>query len=119
MATAERGWTAGPWHVEPVTGEDDEQFWSDDWNGKVWCVCHPQTECNATTVVDWINEGDAHLIAAAPCLYAAAADALAGWRYIREQHGDLYGIGWDRVEQALTAALARANPAPKADGGAA
>lgn len=36
----------------------------------------------------------------------AALDALAGWRYIRQHHGDLYGVGWDRVENALTAALA-------------
>ncbi len=38
-------------------------------------------------------------------LEAAAADALAGWRYIRAQHGDLYGVGWDRVEQALVDAI--------------
>jgi hypothetical protein len=67
--------TPGPWHVEPVTGEDDEQFWSDDWNGKVWCVCHPQTQCNATCVIDWINEGDARLIAAAPDFAEAAPNA--------------------------------------------
>lgn len=36
----------------------------------------------------------------------AMADALAGWQYIRTHHGDLYGVGWDRVEQKLTAALA-------------
>jgi hypothetical protein len=69
--------TPGPWHVEPVTGEDEEQFWSDDWNGKVWCVCHPQTSCNATCVVDWINEGDAHLIAAAPDMLAALNAVVA------------------------------------------
>lgn len=38
----------------------------------------------------------------------AAADALAGWRYIRLVHGDLPGVGWDRVEGALTAALSLA-----------
>lgn len=53
-------------------------------------------------------EGNAHLIAAAPDLLDAAKDALAGWRYIRQQHGDLYGVGWDRVEAALTAAIAKA-----------
>ncbi len=36
----------------------------------------------------------------------AALDALAGWKYIRGHHGDLYGVGWDRVETALEAALA-------------
>jgi len=52
---------------------------------------------------------NARLIAAAPDFYDAAKDALAGWRYIRR----VYGVGWDRVEAALTAAIA------KAEGGAA
>lgn len=52
-------------------------------------------------------EANARLVAAAPDLHEAAADALAGWRYIRQFHGDLPGVGWDRVEQALTAALAK------------
>lgn len=68
--------TPGPWHVEPVTNEDGDQFWSDDWNGKVWCVCHPQTECDATTVVEWINEADARLIAAAPDLLEALQELV-------------------------------------------
>lgn len=70
------GHTPGPWHVEPVLNENDEQFWSDDWNGKVFCVCHPQTQCNATTVVEWINEHDANLIAAAPDLLASVIELL-------------------------------------------
>lgn len=41
----------------------------------------------------------------------AMRDALAGWRYIRQSHGDLYGVGWDRVEQKLEAALASAQAA--------
>jgi hypothetical protein len=48
------------------------------------------------------------LHAAAPDLLEALKDALAGWRYIREHHGDLYGVGWDRVEEAARAAIARA-----------
>ena len=35
----------------------------------------------------------------------ALKDALSGWRYIRQIHGDLYGVGWDRVETKLVAAL--------------
>lgn len=70
------GHTPGPWHVEPVTNEDGEQFWSEDFAGKVFCVCHPGTECNATTVVDWINEGDARLIAAAPEMLKAVQRVL-------------------------------------------
>ena len=39
-------------------------------------------------------------------LRAALQDALSGWRYIRETHGDLYGVGWDRVQRKAEAALA-------------
>lgn len=35
----------------------------------------------------------------------AIRDALAGWRYLRECHGDLYGVGWKRVEKKLAGAL--------------
>jgi hypothetical protein len=38
----------------------------------------------------------------------ALKDMREGWRYIREHHGDLYGVGWDRAEQAADAAIARA-----------
>lgn len=40
-------------------------------------------------------------------LTEALKDALAGWRYIRRNHGDLYGVGWDRVEEFARAALAQ------------
>ncbi len=55
-----------------------------------------------------VSEADARLIAAAPALYEALKDMREGWRYIREHHGDLYGVGWDRAEQAADAALAAA-----------
>jgi hypothetical protein len=38
-------------------------------------------------------------------LEAALRDMLSGWRYIRETHGDLYGVGWDRAEGKASAAL--------------
>jgi hypothetical protein len=38
-------------------------------------------------------------------LEAALRDMLSGWRYIRETHGDLYGVGWDRAEEKARAAL--------------
>ena len=41
-------------------------------------------------------------------LVAALEDLLSGWRYIRETHGDLYGVGWDRAEEKAAAALAAA-----------
>ena len=34
-------------------------------------------------------------------LHKTLCDALAGWKYIREHHGDLYGVGWDRVQDRL------------------
>jgi hypothetical protein len=43
-------------------------------------------------------------------LRAAAADALSGWRYIRERYGDLDGVGWQRVEDGLRAALSAPPP---------
>ena len=36
---------------------------------------------------------------------AALADMLSGWRYIRESHGDLYGVGWDRAQGKAENAL--------------
>lgn len=54
------------------------------------------------------NAANARLIAAAPDLLAALEDMLSGWRYIRETHGDLYGVGWDRAENAARAAIAKA-----------
>lgn len=44
----------------------------------------------------------------------ATSDMLAGWRYIRRIHGDLPGVGWDRAQQAVEAALGTAAPIPLA-----
>lgn len=35
----------------------------------------------------------------------ALLDARSGMRYIRETHGNLYGVGFDRVEEKATKAL--------------
>ena len=35
----------------------------------------------------------------------ALIDLLAGWRYIRQSHGDLYGVGWDRAQEKAEKAL--------------
>ncbi len=51
---------------------------------------------------------DAHLIAAAPDLLDALKDMHGGWKYIRETHGDLYGVGWDRAQKKAEAAIAKA-----------
>jgi hypothetical protein len=57
-------------------------------------------------------EANARLIAAAPDLYEALRDMLAGWRYIRQSHGDLYGVGWDRAQGKAEAAIAAATGKP-------
>lgn len=38
-------------------------------------------------------------------LREALADMLSGWHYIRQVHGDLYGVGWDRAQQKAEKAL--------------
>lgn len=53
-------------------------------------------------------EANAHQIAASCVLYDALADMLAGWKYIRQVHGDLSGVGWDRAQDAAINALALA-----------
>ena len=36
---------------------------------------------------------------AAEMAFEALKDMNCGWKYIRESHGDLYGVGWDRAQQ--------------------
>lgn len=38
----------------------------------------------------------------------ALSDMLSGWKYIREVHGDLYGVGWDCAQSKAEAAIASA-----------
>ena len=51
---------------------------------------------------------DAQLISAAPELLEALQDMLSGWEYIRSQHGDLYGVGWDRAQNKAKSAISKA-----------
>jgi tRNA A58 N-methylase Trm61 len=54
----------------------------------------------------WVAYEDvADLITENERLRAALADMLAGWRYVRETHGDLSGVGWDRAEAKARNAL--------------
>jgi hypothetical protein len=41
-------------------------------------------------------------------LLEALKDMHSGWKYIRETHGDLYGVGWDRAQEKAEAAIAKA-----------
>lgn len=54
------------------------------------------------------TRSNAHLISASPELLEALQDMLSGWQYIRQTHGDLYGVGWDRAEQKAKDALSKA-----------
>ncbi len=51
---------------------------------------------------------NARLIAASRDLLDALKDMHSGWKYIRETHGDLYGVGWDRSQEKAEAAIAKA-----------
>ena len=53
------------------------------------------------------------LIAQRDALLAALKDMRAGWRYLRQTCGDLYGVGWERCESSATAALALCEPDAK------
>lgn len=70
-------------HIAFSTGEHD-----DDQVG---------TEADAKFIVRACNSHDQ--------LVEALRDILSGWRYIRESHGDLYGVGWDRAQSKAEAAL--------------
>jgi hypothetical protein len=90
--------TPGPWRVE--RGANSHLF-----DG---IVCAGDEGIAFVGMDDDGPSPNARLIAAAPALYEALKDMREGWRYIREHHGDLYGVGWDRAEQAADAALAAA-----------
>lgn len=92
--------TQGPWYVR----DDDPsslEVRRDDEDCRLICEFPYGTEKPE-------DQANAHLIAAAPELYEALADMLAGWRYIREEHGDFYGVGCNRCERLAQAALAKA-----------
>jgi hypothetical protein len=38
-------------------------------------------------------------------LAEALKDMKAGWEYIRKNHGDLYGVGWERCAKSSDASL--------------
>lgn len=58
--------------------------------------------------IDASVEHDFKLMAASPELLDALQDMLSGWKYIREKHGDLYGVGWDRAQNKAIEAISKA-----------
>jgi hypothetical protein len=61
--------------------------------------------------LEWMAaEEIARLRARVEVMRDALQDMAGGWRYIREQHGDLYGVGWDRCEEKARAALKETVP---------
>ena len=60
-----------------------------------------------------INHASAETAKVLEQAIGALADILGGWRYIRQfhgdlygVHGDLYGVGWDRCEKSASIAIA-------------
>lgn len=53
-----------------------------------------------------INHASAETAKVVEQAIGALADILGGWRYIRQSHGDLYGVGWDRCEKSASIAIA-------------
>lgn len=108
MAIGATEWTPGPWCINKYRSIGAGEHGTEP----VIAIIEPFYGSDR-------NLGDssanARLIAAAPALYEALTDAIAGLRYVREHYhdertasGDLYGIGFDRVEQKAAAALAAA-----------
>ena len=99
--------TPGPWGWKEggvVFGGPMRHYVNGSAQDQIAMVCHMPPGAGD-------QSANAAIIAAAPDLLAALKDMREGWRYIRQHHGDLYGVGWDRAEKAADAAIAKAQPA--------
>lgn len=67
--------------------------------------CAPPID-GSMTAPESQRPNEPNLLAQRDALREALTDMLSGWRYIRQNHGDLYGVGWDRAEDKARAALA-------------
>ena len=100
--------TPGPWRVS-----DDNytfQHVAHDFYHQISAGCGylNEREGMGFSLSGLMSIHDASLIAAAPELLEALQDMLGGWKYIREQHGDLYGVGWDRAQEKAEDAIKKA-----------
>lgn len=105
--------TSGPWKFKVV--DETDSFLgckrldggggstvidlSNEWDG--WPECGQDLQMT-------ISKNDVALIAAAPDMLAALEDILSGWLYIRQVHGDLSGVGWDRAQEKAESAIRKA-----------
>ena len=80
---------------------DDSLYWSDE--GPFCPACYNERSDTERIYL---------AVKTQPALLAACKDMLSGWRYIRETHGDLYGVGWDRAQTAAESAIAAAEAQP-------
>ena len=100
--------TEGPWQVETGGYGTEKGFFPDELfvtiDGANMAICSDIIDPETGE----LSIENARLIAAAPDLLEALEDMLSGWKYIRESHGDLYGVGWDRAQDKATAAITRA-----------
>ena len=103
----ETPWTKGPWSVTHNSWDRSTVY---DADGCELCEVPISWEADEETQdhFEAIKETNARLISCAPELVEALEDMLAGWRYIRQTHGDLYGVGWDRCEDTARAVLTKA-----------
>ena len=113
--------TPGPWPIRDATVEEDGSIHPRHIVGGsrdlVVMYANERRNTDGTLVSDEMAEavGDVRsktanlrLIAAAPDLLAALRDCRAGLVYIRESHGELYGVGFDRAIHAADEAIAKA-----------
>lgn len=100
--------TPGPWLIDngraigPKSTEDDQSYRMIIPVG--WVEFDPEVE---------VQVANQRIMAAAPELLDALQDMLSGWKYIREQHGDLYGVGWDRAQNKAIEAISKALGEPQ------
>ena len=95
-------YTKGPWRRGKPPYHGNEVFGIDACDGG------PQLVAQVYGYSDEEMKANLRLIGAADVTLEALEDMLSGWRYIREVHGDLDGVGWDRAEQAADAAIKQA-----------
>jgi len=82
------------------------------WQVAHWIAPGIDQKAAIARIVAAVNQHEA-LVTQRDELLAACEDLLSGWKYIRQVHGDLYGVGWDRAQQAGETAVANAKAGAK------